>query len=338
MASPVEALFVGEADGMERGLAQRDGIPFEAIQAGAVAGVGVFGALKGLFKIMIGTTQALNIVSRYKPDAVLLTGGFVGVPVALAAALRGVPSVAYLPDIEPGLAFKVMARLVTKVAATAEASSAYIDRRKLVVTGYPLREVFASATRQAGRMRFGIDATDRVLLVFGGSKGARQINEAIGAAAPELLKRCVILHVTGTANRDAVNAIREAVPADLRARWQVHAYLHDEMAEAMAAADLAVCRSGASVLGELPATQLPAVLVPYPWAWRYQKVNAAWLVDRGAAVLMPDGELAARLAETVIGLLDDNTRLAAMRASAGQLAIPDGAARIATVVKDIIHD
>ncbi len=329
---------------MEKQLAEREGIPFAAIQAGAMHGVGLRRAARGALRLAHGTLSAHRLVGAYKPDVVLLTGGFVGVPVSVAAWLRRVPSVVYLPDIEPGLALKAMARLATKVATTTEASGEFIPRAKMVVTGYPVREAFLRATREQGRARFNLPSDATVLLVVGGSTGARSINRAVvsnvGAllsALPARAGSMRILHVTGTRDWPEMQAAREALAADLRERYLAVPYLHEEMADAMAAADLVVCRSGASALGELPALGLPAVLVPYPHAWRYQRVNAQYLVERGAAVMIEDGQLnhpGQGLVKTVASLLADPARLSAMReASRGLAAEAGGGARkIADVV------
>jgi UDP-N-acetylglucosamine--N-acetylmuramyl-(pentapeptide) pyrophosphoryl-undecaprenol N-acetylglucosamine transferase len=319
---------------MERELVTREGVEFEGIQAGAMHGVGVIRMLRGFGKLLAGIASAFAILGRFKPDVVFLTGGFVGVPVSIAAWLRRIPAVVYLPDIEPGLALKVMAQFATKVATTAEASAQFIARSKMVVTGYPVREVFARTTREQARAHFGIALDEEVLLVVGGSKGALSINRAITASLPAMLGDAGIrvIHITGARDWEEVCRAREALAPELRERYLAFAYLHEEMADAMAAADLAVCRSGASSLGELPFLGLPAVLVPYPYAWRYQKVNAQYLVDRGAAVLLEDAKLGAELAPQVTQLLGDTARLSAMRRALLDMGGRDGAGDIAQLL------
>ena len=292
-------------------------------------------AVKGVLRVIKGTVEALGILGRFRPDVVLLTGGFVGVPVSVAAWVRRVPSVLVLPDIEPGMALKLMARFATKVAATTEASAQFIAHGKMTVTGYPVREVFYAVDRKAARAKLGIGPDERVLLVFGGSKGARSINRAIVGQLDALLTRCVLIHISGANDWQEVNAAHAALSATQQGRYRVFAYLHEEMADAMAAADLVVCRSGASALGELPFVGLPAVLVPYPYAWRFQKVNAAYLVERGAAVMLEDAKLVASqggLVDVVVGLLDSPATLADMRTAALALSRRDGAAAIAALV------
>lgn len=330
----LEALFVGEMGGMERELVTREGVRFEGIQAGAMHGVGAMRMARGVGKLLAGIAGAFAILGKFKPDVVFLTGGFVGVPVSVAAWLRRIPAVVYLPDIEPGLALKVMARFATKVATTAEASAQFIARTKMVVTGYPVREGFARVTREQARAHFGIGLDEKVLLVVGGSKGALSINRAITANLQALLGDAGIrvIHITGTRDWQEVRAAREALTPELQERYLAFAYLHEDMADAMAAANLAVCRSGASSLGELPFLGLPAVLAPYPYAWRYQKVNAQYLVDRGAAVLLEDARLGAELAPLVTQLLGDTERLSAMRRALLTMSGRDGASEIARLL------
>lgn len=321
---------------MERDLVCREGIEFASIQAGAMHGVGAARMARGVVKLIAGVWDASGIIRRFKPDVVLLTGGFVGVPVSVAAWLRHIPAVVYLPDIEPGLALKVMAKLATKVATTTEASGQFIPKSKMVVTGYPVREVFCAVTRESARAHFGIAPEDKVLLVVGGSKGALSINQAVLRNLADLLdpreRGFIVLHVTGNRDWDEVHAAREALAPEQKARYLAFPYLHEDMADAMAAADLAVCRSGASALGELPFLGLPAVLVPYPYAWRYQKVNAQYLAERGAAVILEDARLTGELVPTVKKLLADPERLSMMRQALLGMSGREGAQSIAQLL------
>jgi UDP-N-acetylglucosamine--N-acetylmuramyl-(pentapeptide) pyrophosphoryl-undecaprenol N-acetylglucosamine transferase len=322
---------------MERSLVEREGVPFATIHAGALNGVGFVQSVRGVIRLLQGLGDALRLLAGFRPDVVLLTGGFVGVPVAVAAWLRRVPSVVYLPDIEPGLALNLMARFARKVAVTTPESARYIASNKMVVTGYPVRAAFAGVDRDAARRRLGLPSDVPVLLVFGGSRGAQSINRAVVAGIERLAENCVVVQVTGATSWDEVAAAHAGKSENLRERWKIFSYLHEEMVDAMAAADLAVCRAGASALGELPCVGLPAVLVPYPYAWRFQKVNAQYLAGQGAAVMLEDGAMSTDLADQVIGLLQNRDRLSAMRAAAFGAARCDGAQRIAAVVVDVVE-
>ncbi len=301
---------------------------YDEVRAGPLHGVGFGQRLVSLAQLAAGTAQALVLISRRQPDVLLLTGGWVGLPVALAAKLRGVPSLIYLPDIEPGLTIQVLRRFASRVAVTAEQSRPYFRADQMVVTGYPLRCAMLEATREAAQSFFRIDPARNVLLVFGGSRGARTINHALMAMAPALLADGVqIIHISGTLDWDEVRTFRGSLPD--ATDYHAYPYLHREMGLAMAAADLAVSRSGASTLGEFPYFGLPSILVPYPYAWRYQKVNADYLAERGAALVMNDADMERDLLTTVRGLLADPPRLAAIRAAASSLSQPDAAGRIA---------
>ncbi len=336
MHPSASALFVGEQEGMERELVTRTSTPFRSVRAGAMHGVGVVHMMRSSVRLAVGFVQSLQLIRELRPDVVFLTGGFVGVPVSLAAWARRVPSVVFLPDVEPGLAVRMMARFATRVAATTPASALFFDARRFVATGYPLRPEFKQATRAEGRARLGIAEDARVVLVYGGSRGARSVNRALLRDLPALLEddRKVVLHVSGKTDWEEVRAARENLTDVQRVRYFAFPYLHEEMPLAMAAADVVVCRAGASVLGELTYLGLPAILVPYPHAWRYQQVNARYLAERGAATILPDAALAAPgvLANAVNALLDDADRRDAMRRAARALAVEDGAERLARLL------
>jgi UDP-N-acetylglucosamine--N-acetylmuramyl-(pentapeptide) pyrophosphoryl-undecaprenol N-acetylglucosamine transferase len=362
-----QVAFVGTVGGFEKPLVEKSGVRLDSldeVQAGAMHGVGVLKAIQGVLKSLTGTVQAFGILGRRKPQVVLMTGGWVGLPVALAAWLRRIPVAIFLPDIEPALSIKVLRPFAAKIAVTTSGSAPYVPASKMVVTGYPLRRTLTHmpapdslgeeqlatgdypsfvaigktegtalhvpVTRAAGISHFKLDPSKKTLLVFGGSRGARSINIAVIDALPELLGRgdLQIIHVTG--DLDAERG--QAVTAD---GYHPYAYLHDDMGLAMAAADLCICRSGASTLGELPYFGLPSILVPYPFAWRYQKVNADYLAARGAALVLPDEQMPERLADTVRILLDDSAKLAAMRDAARALDRPHAALAIGEMLKSI---
>jgi UDP-N-acetylglucosamine--N-acetylmuramyl-(pentapeptide) pyrophosphoryl-undecaprenol N-acetylglucosamine transferase len=292
--------------------------------------------LPNLGRVVRGTLASRRILNDFKPDVLLFTGGYVAVPMALAG--RNLPSLVYVPDIEPGIALKLLARFATVIALTAEDSRAYFPAAKrMVVTGYPLRPELSEWTRQRGQSFLGLAPDRFTLLVSGGSSGARSINHAVLAILPQLLAEMQVVHLTGKLDWEEVQAAQAALPAALRGYYHPQPYLH-EMGAALAAADLAVTRAGASTLGELPLFGLPAILVPYPHAWRYQKVNADYLVRRGAAMLMVDATLPAELLPAVQQLSHDPTRLQQMRQAMQSLARPQAAGHLASTVRDLAQE
>jgi UDP-N-acetylglucosamine--N-acetylmuramyl-(pentapeptide) pyrophosphoryl-undecaprenol N-acetylglucosamine transferase len=291
--------------------------------------VGPLRAVGNSWRLLRGWRVAMRMARRRRPAAVLTTGGYVSVPVALAVRSLGIPLLVYLPDIEPALSVKFVSRLAPRVAVTVEGSKAYLTEDKVTVTGYPLGERVRRWDRESGRGALGLPRQARVLLVFGGSRGARSINRAVVAHLEELLRMAEVVHVTGHLDWEEVVAARGELSSSQVERYHPFPYLHEEMGAALAAADLVVSRAGASVLGEFPYFGLPAVLVPYPYAWRYQRVNAAWLAERAAAVVVEDEALAEALVPTVRELLEGEERRAAMATSARELARPHAATHIA---------
>lgn len=317
-------------------MATRAGLRFVGMPAGGVHGLAPWQAAQNLVRLIRGWGTAYRLGRRERPAALFATGGYASVPVALAAWALRVPILVYLPDIEPGLAVRFIARLAARVAVTVEDSRAYFPARKVVVTGYPVRAEFHEVDRAEARASLGLSADELVLLVMGGSRGARSINQALsgvpslsrGGVLEEVLELAQVVHVSGELDWPWVAERREALPEMLKARYQAYPYLH-EMELALAAADLAVCRAGAMTLGELPFFGLPAVLVPYPYAWRYQRVNAEWLVGRGAAARLDDERLSEELLPMLRRLLSDRAKLKAMAERMRALARPDAAARLA---------
>jgi len=331
-----ELHFVGSAGGMERELVLQSALDFDdyhEVFAGPLHGVNPLRAANSLVKLGVGSIQSLVKLLQIRPRVILLTGGWANLPVALSARALGIPIVIHLPDIEPGLTIKVLRHFAAIIAITVETSAQYFPPGKTVVTGYPLQESRLTATREKALERFTLDSARRTLLVFGGSRGARSINIALAAHLGRLLDDgAQILHITG--ELDWERALRAAGELADHPDYQAFPYLHDDMGLALAAADLVVCRAGASTLAELPLFGLPAILAPYPHAWRYQKVNADYLCKRGTAIQLNDEDLSAKLYESVSALLHDDARLSEMSRRSRALGERDGAAALAGLLME----
>jgi UDP-N-acetylglucosamine--N-acetylmuramyl-(pentapeptide) pyrophosphoryl-undecaprenol N-acetylglucosamine transferase len=324
-----DILYVGSRGGIEEELVSREGIPFAAIPAAGLRGKSAGQTVRNLWAMGGGLAASWRLVGRFRPGALFATGGYVSAPVALAARGRGVPILIYLPDVEPGLTIRLLGRLARRIAVTAPDSCAYFPPGKAFVSGYPVRQRLFTADRAASRRALGLSQELPVLLAFGGSQGARSINRALATALPALLEKCQVLHISGRRDLAEARAQSQALPAHLRQRYHLYEYLHEEMVDALAAADLAVCRAGASVMGELPAAGLPGLLVPYLYAGGHQALNAAYLADQGAAVALQEAGLAEKLLPAALELLNDRERLERMSAAARSLARPQAARHIA---------
>lgn len=329
-----QVLWVGSLGGMEADLVKRAGIPFKAIPAAGVHGVSWRTLPGNLLQLARGYLAARKVLAGFRPQVLFFTGGYVAVPVALAGPR--IPTVVYVPDIEPGLALKLVSRFADRIALTLEASRSFFRQPgRAAVTGYPTRSALAIWDAARGRALLDLDPTLPTLLVFGGSKGARSINQALLPSLPDLLADIQVVHISGQLDWPRVQSAQQTLAPDHAARYRAFPYLHEEMGAALAAADLAVSRAGASVLGEFPLFGLPAVLVPYPYAWRYQQVNARALADRGAAVIVADADLPGEFINVVRGLLSDQPRLQAMQLAMRGLARPEAAVDIAGLIRAV---
>jgi UDP-N-acetylglucosamine--N-acetylmuramyl-(pentapeptide) pyrophosphoryl-undecaprenol N-acetylglucosamine transferase len=327
----VETLWVGGEGGMEEALVRRQGIPFRSIPAAGLHGVNVTALPRNLLLLGRGVLAARKILNDFKPNVLFFTGGYVAVPVALAG--RSIPSLLYVPDIEPGMALKSLAGFADIIAVTTDQSQKFFNKG-IYETGYPLRPDLALWDRQTAHQHLGISSKLPVLLVFGGSKGAHSINQAVLNNLKGLLAKFEIIHLCGDGDWQVVKSAHEGLPVELAARYHALPYLH-EMGAALAAADLVVSRAGASSLGEYPLFALPAVLVPYPHAWRYQKLNADYLTRRGAAIMLEDHRLNDDLLVTLNVLSENPNKLKAMRAAMFELSHPRAAEKIASALIEL---
>jgi undecaprenyldiphospho-muramoylpentapeptide beta-N-acetylglucosaminyltransferase len=330
----LQLLWVGGEGGMEEDLVSRAGYQLRSLPAAGLHGVGLLALPRNLWQLARGYFAARRLLADFKPDALFFTGGFVAAPVAMAGG--SIPTLAFVPDIRPGFTLRLIARFADILAVVAEETRGYFARPERVrVTGYPLRSEIMGWTRAKAVAQFNLDESLPTVLVFGGSKGALSLNRAVLKDLPRLLEAAQVIHVSGEGNWAEVETAARALPANLGKRYHAFPYLHDDMGAAFAAADLAVCRAGASTLGELPYFGLPAVLVPIPFAQHIQHLNAAHLQQRGAAIIVADDAAPAMLADTVLDLLADKARLKKMGAAMRDLAQPDAAAEIATLIRKL---
>jgi len=274
-----------------------------------------------------------RILNSFNPDVLFFTGGYVAIPMAVAALRK--PSVLFVPDIEPALALKALARFADRIALTTSSSSTYFpNKTKLAVTGYPVRPGLSDWTKSDALEYFNFDPNIPTLTVTGGSKGARSINNALINILPKLLEDMQIIHLTGHLDWEILQEKINHLPAETTNRYQAFPYLH-EVGAALAAADLIVSRAGASILGEYPLFGVPAILVPYPHAWQYQKVNAGYLAERGAAVLLRDEDLETDLYHQIQSLISDPEALSRMSQAMAALAVVDADKQIARIISEM---
>jgi len=333
----LETLWVGGDGNMEAELVAKAGVPFESIPAAGVHGVGLRRLPGNLLALLRGVGAARKILRRFRPDVLFFTGGYVAGPIAVAG-LR-IPTVLFVPDIEPGLALKFLSRFANRIAVTAEDSYPYFpNREKLQITGYPLRSVNLTWEPTAAYSAFDLSPDKPTLLVTGGSLGSLSINKALVAALPDLLPEMQIVHITGNLTWPQFENVQAELPPELAANYRSYPYLHEKMGAAFTIADLVLSRAGASSIGEYPHFGIPAILVPLTFAWRYQMVNAQYLVRNEAAVLVEDADLPQKLLPLVRDLMQDNERRLMMKTAMQNLARPAAANAIAALTVELaIH-
>ncbi len=326
-----EVRFAGTRRGLESVLVPRAGYRLHTVPASGVRGLGGKARLLFVVNLVAGTLRSVLLLLAWRPDVVLATGGFVGAPVALAARLLGVPCALQEQNAIPGSANRLIGRWARRVYVGFAEAARWFRRGRVIASGNPVRAAFAggglpTATRAPGPAR---------VLVFGGSRGARTLNEALAGMAatwtdadgPELWIQ------TGQEAEDHVATAWADAPSQ---KVRVTSYI-DDMPAALVWADLVVCRAGAMTLAELQAAARPAILIPFPFATDdHQRRNAEACADADAAVVLADEDCQAdTLAAMVSGLLADPPRLEAMGRAAGALARPDAATIIAADLLDL---
>ena len=334
----VDVLYVGTPQGLEADLVPREGIEFHPIQVTGLRGKSPGQVVLGMGRAGAAVLSSLRLLSRLRPHAVLGTGGYVTGPVALAAITARIPVVLQEQNVVPGATNRLLSPLCAAVCVPyARCVMNFPPRARLVVTGNPVRPAVVARTREEGCRSLGLDPGRPVLLVLGGSRGARRLLEAAIAAIPRLrasLPGLQSLLITGREYyTEALALLDRTGEREVSRDWHLEPYIYN-MEDALAAADLVVGRAGAMTVAEVTARGLPAVLVPSPnVVGNHQEYNARLLEEAGAARVLREEQLHAEsLAETVQGLLGAPLSLRQMGEKSRQLGKPDAARRVAEVV------
>ena len=322
-------VFAGTGRGVETRAVPREGFVLERIRSAGLMGKSAGGIARALLLVPVTLCDAARVLRRHRPDLVIGLGGYSAGPVVLMAAGRGVPTMVMEQNTVPGVTNRLLARVVRAAAVSYDATRPYFGA-KAVVSGNPVREGFF-AERPAS------PAAPRRVLVIGGSQGAHTINVAMVEAAPFLAPVSPTIRVTHQTGERDVDFVRTGYrAAGLEAR--VAPFL-DAMDEEMRAADVVVCRAGATTLAEVAAAGLPAIVVPLPHAANdHQRRNAAVLADAGAAEVVEAAGLGGHdLAVRLVALVGDDDRRRAMSAATRRLARPDAARIVVDRAEQLIE-
>ncbi|MCS6897824.1 MAG: undecaprenyldiphospho-muramoylpentapeptide beta-N-acetylglucosaminyltransferase [Nitrospira sp.] len=304
-------LFVGTKRGLESKVLAHEGFELALITAKPVMGKGPVAVLKGLLSLPIGLWQSLALLGGYGVDLVIGVGGYTSPAVLAAAALRGTPRVIVEPNAHPGMANRAVAPFAQRIFLAFESAAGRFDRKKVRVTGTPIRREFLSPNN--GHETVFPHSPPR-LLIFGGSQGARAINSAVLEGLPLLVKRIPDVAITHQTGETDYRRVRDGYERSA-VRAEVVPFLYD-MPTALRRADLVVARAGAMTIAELTACGKPAILIPLPTAiYDHQMKNARAMEEAGGAIVLPQAELTGlRLSESIVAVLSDRERLRTMAA------------------------
>ena len=282
-----EIVYVGGKDSMEEKLAQEAGLPFYGVSTGKLRRYMSVKNLTDPFRVVKGLAEAVGLMRKLKPSLVFSKGGFVIVPVVMAAKLCGVKCVLHESDMTPGLANKLTIPLAHRVCATFPETIDHLPKKKAVLTGAPIRKELFEGSRLEGRRIAGCTDDTPVLLVMGGSSGARAVNNCVREALPVLTKAYHVVHLCGKGNVD-----ESLLPL---ARYKQIEFASAEMPDLLAAADVVVSRAGSNAINELLAVQKPMVLIPLPLSQSRgdQILNAASFQKRGYAEVLDEADMTA---------------------------------------------
>ena len=330
-----EIIFVGTREGLECEIVPRYGYPIEFIEVAGFQRKLSLDTIKSAFKLLAGLIDALKLIRKIKPDLVVGTGGYVCGPVLFLAALQGIPTCIQEQNAMPGVTNKILAHFVKKVfLGYQEAGKYFGGNSEKIFTGNPIRKEILEVSRATAIEKFKLDPAKKTILVSGGSRGARSINDAMALVETSLAGRSdvQVIHITGeTGYEKFIGQVEKNVL--MSDNIKVFRYMHD-MPLALAAADLAIFRSGAIGLAELMARGIPSILVPYPYATaNHQEHNARAVEGAGAAVVILDKELTGEiLLKQIESLLADESKLQKMKDAAKALGRPEAAEDIARKV------
>ncbi|RFU63368.1 undecaprenyldiphospho-muramoylpentapeptide beta-N-acetylglucosaminyltransferase [Peribacillus glennii] len=328
-------LYIGTEKGLEKEIVTREKIPFKSIHITGFKRKLSFDNVRTVARFLKGVRESKKMLKEFQADAVIGTGGYVCGPVVYAAAKLGIPCIVHEQNSVPGLTNKFLSRYVDKVAICFEEAKQFFPENKTVLTGNPRASEVLNYKGKEGLRKLGLKQGVATVLVFGGSRGARPINEAVLKVMSELREKPYqVLYVTGEVHFEQV--AREIEMIGNPENVVIKPYVNN-MPEILSGVDLAVTRAGATTLAELTVLGIPSILIPSPYVTNnHQEKNARSLSDHGAAELVLEKELTgSKLIATIDSVITDGKKLDAMKTAARAIGMPDAADRVYQVIKDL---
>jgi UDP-N-acetylglucosamine--N-acetylmuramyl-(pentapeptide) pyrophosphoryl-undecaprenol N-acetylglucosamine transferase len=333
LRSHAEILFVGTKEKIESRVVPQRGYSLAFIWiSGFHRSVRMDNVLFPI-KVFAALVQSFFLMKRFQPDMVIGTGGYVCGPVLYTASLLGIPMVVHESNSYPGITTRMLSTRATRIFTAFDATARWLKRKdNIEVTGTPTRDVLGTVSREEGIKFFNLDPSKKTVFVFGGSLGATSINEAVKLLVHDFVDSH-IQFIWQTGSTDAVPAKEMAAMKNCR----VSAFI-DKMEYAYAAADVVVCRAGATTLAELTRLGKAAVLIPYPHAAAdHQTFNAQTLVDAGAAVMIADRDVQLKLKEVLYSIINDEKKRLQMNEASRAVGIPNAGKDIAQRILGLVE-
>ncbi|MBU8907109.1 undecaprenyldiphospho-muramoylpentapeptide beta-N-acetylglucosaminyltransferase [Desertibacillus haloalkaliphilus] len=330
-----DLLYIGTENGLESKIVPREGIPFKTITISGFRRKLSVENVKTIYRFLKGVRDAKKMIKDFRPDVVVGTGGYVCGPVVYAAAKLNIPTIIHEQNSVPGLTNKFLSRYVDKVAISFSESTRYFPQEKVVYTGNPRATEVIDTDGERGRASVGLADGKKTVLIVGGSRGARPINEAFLEVLPEAkIRDYQFLYVTGDVHYDSVmNEVKkQGNPENVLIRPFIH-----NMPEVLAGVDLVVARAGATSLAEITALGIPSILIPSPYVTNnHQEKNAQALRKEGAAYVRLEQEMnGEKLMKDIDEILTTNGKWEEMHQSSQSLGMPRAAQDLYGLMKEL---
>lgn len=337
MKQDYDVLYIGEKNGKEEKWVTERGIKFQGVYAGKLRRYFDLRNIIDFFKVPIGIIQAINIIKNFKPQVVLVKGGYVSLPVAAAAWFMKIPVIEHESDLVMGLSNRIIAGIADKIAVSFPVGG-YGEKysNKMIYTGLPVREwKFKSGDVKKIKADLNIDNNLPTVFVTGGSHGAMKINSYVMEHAKEILKFANIVQVAGDLDYERVKKEQEKISGN--GKYLVYGFLSDDFNRAMFVSEIVISRASATTLAEISSLAKPSILVPLPTsASNHQYFNARSFEDMGASVMIEERDFSKiNLAVLISSILDDEERYYEMSSSASAAMQTEGAGLI---ILDLIND
>ncbi|WP_226619986.1 undecaprenyldiphospho-muramoylpentapeptide beta-N-acetylglucosaminyltransferase [Cytobacillus firmus] len=333
-----EFLYIGTEKGLENTIVNRENIPFKSIHITGFKRKISLDNVKTVLRFLKGVRDSKKMLKEFKADVVIGTGGYVCGPVVYAASRLGIPTIIHEQNSVPGLTNKFLSRYVDKIAVCFEEAKAFFPETKTVMTGNPRASEVLGQDGIRGRLSAGLKTGVPAVLIFGGSRGARPINDAVLKTLAELgEKPYQVLYITGDVHYDDVQKEVELVgnPENVIIKPFIH-----NMPEVLAGASLVVSRAGATTLAEITSLGIPSILIPSPYVTNnHQEKNARALSDHGAAELLLEKELTGKkLIDSIDRIILNKDKMDSMKEASRKLGIRDASNRLYKLMEELVSD